>query len=60
MSFLKSANKSAAHLTVHVHEKVDQEPFPIARMTIAKLMLACVPDLNKSKVWWLNEVGEFP
>jgi hypothetical protein len=55
---VKLANKSVAHLTSVVTETLPQEHdiLPQARITIYKLMLKYVPEMNRQNIWWFTQV----
>lgn len=55
---IKLANKSVAHLTSIIDKTLPQEHdiLPQAKMTIYKLMLKYVPEMNKQNIWWFAQV----
>ena len=55
-TIIKIANKSVAHLTSTQSNEGEHGQLEIARMTIYKLMLKHVPDINKQKIWWYDQV----
>jgi hypothetical protein len=53
---IKVANKSVAHLTSSLSSAEEHEQLQQARMTIYRLMLKYIPDINKTKIWWHEQV----
>lgn len=55
-TIIKVANKSVAHLTSSLSNANEHELLPEARITTYRLMLKYVPDINKSRIWWHEQV----
>lgn len=54
---IRIANKSVAHLTTVVSNDQEHRQLEDARKTIYQLILKYVPEINKNKIWWYNQVG---
>jgi len=55
-TIIKVANKSVAHLTSIQSNEGEHGQLETARMTIYRLMLKYVPDINKEGIWWYTQV----
>ncbi len=55
-TIIKIANKSVAHLTTVFSSGEEQQHLSNARMTIYKLILKYIPEINKQKIWWYTQV----
>ena len=53
---IKIANKSVAHLTTVVSNDEEHIQLGKARMTIYRLVLKYVPEINKDGIWWYTQV----
>lgn len=58
-TIIKVANKSVAHLTSTQSNDGEHGQLETARMTIYKLMLKHLPDINKHGIWWYDQVERF-
>lgn len=55
-TIMKLANKSVAHLTSSMSNEEEHSQLASARLTIYRLMLKYVPEINKSAIWWHQQV----
>lgn len=55
-TIIKVANKSVAHLTSTLSNSDEHGQLEPARMTIYKLMVKHVPDINMNGIWWYQQV----
>lgn len=58
VAILKLANKSVAHLTSTITETQNNQLniLPSARLAVYRLVLECLPEIDKSKIWWYTQV----
>lgn len=55
---IKLSNKSVAHLTSEITETLstDHDILPHARLATYQLVVKCLPEINKQKIWWYSQV----
>jgi hypothetical protein len=56
-TIMKIANKSVAHLTSTLSNENEHAQLEKARLTIYGLILKYVPDINKTGIWWHQQVS---